>query len=454
MKHKTHYFCQECGSISQKWLGKCPGCQSWNSFVKETIFEEGKGQVPIGEKEFRKSTLLKEVSIEDYKRKETGIKELDRVLGGGIVKGSLSLISGDPGIGKSTLLIQVASTLGTNEKVLYISGEESLRQIKMRAERLGLEGKQLYLLAENNMMGILESIKTIDPNYIIVDSIQTVYMEDMSGAPGSVGQVRESTLALMKVAKGQGRTVFVVGHVTKSGNIAGPKVLEHMVDTVLYLEGDKDYFYRLIRSGKNRFGSTDEIGVFEMSKEGLREIANPSQYFLSDGTAPVPGSVIVPILEGTRALLVELQALTTETSFAVPRRLATGLDTNRVLLLTAVLEKKIRFAMGKNDIYFNVVGGLKVDDRGLDLGICIALISSLYNVPIHKDTLLVGEVGLTGEVRGVYQLEKRIQEGEKLGFEKIIVPKNNKIKKNTYGIDVIPVETIQEAVSLFFKREK
>lgn len=454
MKKKTHYVCQTCGHVSQKWLGKCPGCEGWNTFVEERIFEEEKGKKKsIGEVEFKAPTLLKDVEVEGYKRKGIGIEELDRVLGGGIVRGSLTLISGDPGIGKSTLLIQVAAILGKDERVLYVSGEESLRQIKMRADRLGLTGPNVYLVAENSMAGVLESIEAVDPQFVIVDSIQTMYMDEMTGTPGSVGQVRESTLTLMKVAKGEGRSVFVVGHVTKSGNIAGPKVLEHMVDTVLYVEGDKDYRYRVIKSAKNRFGSTDEIGVFEMGENGLVEVLNPAKYFLEGQDEEAPGSVIMPILEGSRVILIEVQALTAPTSFPVPRRLATGLDMNRVLLLTAVLEKKIKLAMGKNDIYFNVVGGLKVDDRGMDMGLCAALVSSLYNIPIDRETLMIGEVGLTGEVRGVYQLEKRVAEGSKLGFKRIIIPKGTGIDKGKWPIEIVEVSNIREGIGFLFKKK-
>lgn len=456
MKNKAQFVCNECGTASPKWLGKCPTCGSWNSYVEELVVAKaGAGRKSsIKEGEHARATLLKDVLIEDFKRDKTGHAEVDRVLGGGLVIGSLSLIAGDPGIGKSTLLIQIASSLARSEKVLYISGEESVRQIKIRLDRLGLSPENIYILAENDMEGIIRAIEDVDPKYIIVDSIQTVYLDDLSGTPGSVGQVREATLTLMKIAKGQSRSIFIVGHVTKSGNIAGPKVLEHMVDTVLYLEGDKDHSYRILRSAKNRFGSTQEIGVFEMGQEGLIEVINPSKYFLTHLKEEVPGSLVVPIIEGSRVLLLEVQALTTDSAFPVPRRLSTGVDLNRILLLIAVLEKHMKLTMGKKDIYFNIVGGLKVDDRGLDLGVVLALISSLYNIPINKDMLVVGEIGLTGEIRTVSGLEQRIKESEKLGFGKMIVPRTKGLKKDQWKIQLLEVGSLKEAVAVFLKKDK
>lgn len=451
MKNKAHFVCNECGNQSQKWLGKCPACGNWNTYVEELLQDNSKTDKKhsIKAKEYPKAILLDEVLLEEYKRVKTSNNEVDRVLGGGLVIGSLTLIAGDPGIGKSTLLMQLASSLGSENKVLYVSGEESARQIKMRVERLGLPKNNIYILAENNMDDICSAIIEIDPLYIIIDSIQTVYQDDMTGTPGSIGQVREATMALMKIAKGQGKSILIVGHVTKSGNIAGPKVLEHMVDTVLYLEGEKDHSYRILRSAKNRFGSTQEIGVFEMGEEGLVEVINPSKYFLTHMDDVVPGSIIVPVLEGTRTLLLEIQALTVDSSFPVPRRLSTGIDLNRIILLIAVLEKKMNLSMGKKDIYFNVVGGLKIDDRGLDLGVVISLISSLYNIPINKNTLVVGEIGLTGEIRTVSSLDQRIRESEKLGFEKIIIPKTKGLKKDYKEIEVIEVSNLKEAVNIF-----
>jgi len=456
MKNKTHFVCNECGNQSQKWLGKCPICSSWNTYIEEIIYDESveKKRHSIKTREYPKATLLKDVMIEDFKRVITKNIEVDRVLGGGLVIGSLTLIAGDPGIGKSTLLMQLASSLGAENRVLYVSGEESSRQIKMRVERLGLPKDNIYVLAENNMEDICASIDEIDPLYIIIDSIQTVYLNDMTGAPGSVGQVREATLSLMKIAKGQDRSILIVGHVTKTGNIAGPKVLEHMVDTVLYLEGEKDHSYRILRSAKNRFGSTQEIGVFEMGEEGLVEVANPSKYFLTHMSEVVPGSIIVPVIEGTRTLLLEIQALTVDSSFPVPRRLSTGIDLNRIILLIAVLEKKMKISMGKKDIYFNIVGGLKIDDRGIDMGVVIALISSLYNIPINKNVLVIGEIGLTGEIRAVASLEQRIKESEKLGFQKIIVPKTKGLKKINRNIEIIEVSNIMEAVNIFLSNNK
>lgn len=456
MKNKSHFVCNECGNQSQKWLGRCPACSSWNSYVEELLFDETKEQKKhsIKNKDYAKATLLKDVRIDEFKRVSSGSPEVDRVLGGGLVSGSLTLIAGDPGIGKSTLLIQIASSLGAKEKVLYVSGEESVRQLKLRVERLGLATDNIYIQAENNMRDILSAIEEVDPQFIIIDSIQTVYLEDMNGTPGSIGQVREATLALMKIAKGQGRSIFIVGHVTKSGNIAGPKVLEHMVDTVLNLEGEKDHSFRIIRSAKNRFGSTQEIGVFEMTEGGMIGVDNPSKYFLTHMKEEVPGSLVVPILEGTRTLLVEVQALTTETNFPVPRRLSTGIDLNRILLLTAVLEKHMKLFMGKKDIYFNIVGGLKVEDRGLDLGVILALVSSLHNIPINKNLLVVGEVGLTGEIRTVNQLEQRIRESQKLGFKRMIIPKTKGINQAQWSIELIEVSTLKEAAALFLKNNK
>ncbi|KAF0090968.1 MAG: DNA repair protein RadA [Fusobacteria bacterium] len=456
MKNKTHFVCNECGNQSGKWLGKCPVCSSWNSYIEEMNHDvaDDKKKHSIKAKEYPKATLLEDVLIEDFRRVKTSNQEVDRVLGGGLVIGSLTLIAGDPGIGKSTLLMQLASSLGSENKVLYVSGEESARQIKMRVERLGLPKENIYILAENNMDDICATINDIDPLYIIIDSIQTVYQNEMTGTPGSVGQVREATLTLMKIAKGQGRSVLIVGHVTKSGNIAGPKVLEHMVDTVLYLEGEKDHSYRILRSAKNRFGSTQEIGVFEMGEEGLVEVINPSKYFLTHMSEVVPGSIIVPVIEGTRTLLLEIQSLTVDSSFPVPRRLSTGIDLNRIILLIAVLEKNMKLSMGKKDIYFNIVGGLKIEDRGLDLGVVIALISSLYNIPINKNVLVVGEIGLTGEIRTVSGLEQRIKESEKLGFEKIIVPKTKGLKKANKNIEIIEVSNIKEAVNIFLSYNK
>lgn len=455
MKNKSHFVCNECGNQSQKWLGRCPVCGQWNTYVEELIQSDAQEKKhSIKGKDYAKATLLKDVRIDEFHRISTGNQEMDRVLGGGIVVGSLSLLAGDPGIGKSTLLIQIASSLGQRDKVLYVSGEESVRQIKLRVERLGLPMENIYILAENNMEDILRAIDEVDPKFVIVDSIQTVYLDEMNGTPGSIGQVREATLALMKSAKSQGRSVFIVGHVTKSGNIAGPKVLEHMVDTVLYLEGEKEHQYRIIRSAKNRFGSTQEIGVFEMLEQGLVEVQNPSRYFLTHMTEEVPGSLVVPIIEGTRTLLIEVQALTIDSAFAVPRRLATGIDINRILLLTAVLEKNMKLSMGKKDIYFNIVGGLKVDDRGMDLGVVLALVSSLYNIPINKNLLVVGEIGLTGEIRTPGHLEQRIKESEKLGFQRMIIPKTQGLVKKGRTIELIEVGSLKEAVTVFLKNNK
>ena len=428
---KTVFFCQNCGYESAKWMGQCPGCREWNSFVEETVSQGAKkssGQATVGSPGGRagKPVKLSEIDIREDNRVKTGMDELDRVLGGGVVQGSMVLVGGDPGIGKSTLLLQVCKLLSDlGHKILYISGEESLQQIKMRARRIGEFNENLRLLCETNLETISTTIENEKPEAVIIDSIQTMYNEEVSSAPGSVSQVRESTGILMKIAKGSGISVFIVGHVTKDGSVAGPRVLEHMVDTVLYFEGDRHASYRILRSVKNRFGSTNEIGVFEMQERGLVEVKNPSQVMLNGRPTDASGTVVVCSLEGTRPILIEIQALVTKTNFGLPRRTSVGIDYNRVNLLMAVLEKRAGLALGNCDAYVNLAGGMKLGEPAIDLGIVVAIISSYKNRTVDPDTLIFGEVGLSGEVRGVSQAQQRVKEAEKMGFTTCIMPKAN-----------------------------
>ena len=428
---KTVFFCQNCGYESAKWMGQCPGCREWNSFVEETVSQGAKkssGQATAGSTGGRagKPVKLSEIDIREDNRVKTGMDELDRVLGGGVVQGSMVLVGGDPGIGKSTLLLQVCKLLSDlGHKILYISGEESLQQIKMRARRIGEFNENLRLLCETNLETISTTIENEKPEAVIIDSIQTMYNEEVSSAPGSVSQVRESTGILMKIAKGSGISVFIVGHVTKDGSVAGPRVLEHMVDTVLYFEGDRHASYRILRSVKNRFGSTNEIGVFEMQERGLVEVKNPSQVMLNGRPTDASGTVVVCSLEGTRPILIEIQALVTKTNFGLPRRTSVGIDYNRVNLLMAVLEKRAGLALGNCDAYVNLAGGMKLGEPAIDLGSVVAIISSYTNRTVDPDTLIFGEVGLSGEVRGVSQAQQRVKEAEKMGFTTCIMPKAN-----------------------------
>ena len=421
---KTVYFCQNCGHEETKWLGQCPACKEWNTFVEEKVIASS---VTSGIKTDREIQIvsLSEVNADDQDRITTGMAELDRVLGGGIVPGSLVLVGGDPGIGKSTLLFQVCQKLSENRSVLYISGEESLSQIKLRANRMGTFQENLKLLCETNLAAIRSVIEKRKPELVIIDSIQTMYSEEVTSAPGSVSQVRESTNVFMQLAKGLVITIFIVGHVTKEGTVAGPRVLEHMVDTVLYFEGDRHASYRILRGVKNRFGSTNEIGVFEMRQNGLVEVENPSEYMLSGKPENASGSVVACSMEGTRPLLIEIQALVCESNFGMPRRTATGTDYNRVNLLMAVLEKRIGLHLGNCDAYVNLAGGMKLGEPAIDLGIVVAIISSYKNRTVDPDTLIFGEVGLSGEVRGVSQAQQRVKEAEKMGFTTCIMPKAN-----------------------------
>jgi len=445
---KTIFFCQNCGHEENKWLGQCPMCKEWNTFVEEKI-SSGKSGI-TKEAANTKMVTLSSVAAEDDERISTSIGELDRVLGGGIVPGSLVLVGGDPGIGKSTLLLQVCQKLsGMKKKVLYISGEESLRQIKLRANRVGAFTEDFYLLCETNLSIIRNVIETNRPEIVVIDSIQTMYNEEVGSAPGSVSQVRESTNIFMQLAKGLNISTFIVGHVTKEGTVAGPRVLEHMVDTVLYFEGDRHASYRILRGVKNRFGSTNEIGVFEMQKKGLVEVENPSEYMLSGKPENASGSVVVCAMEGTRPVLMEIQALVCKTNFGMPRRTAAGIDYNRVNLLMAVLEKRMGLPLSGYDAYVNVAGGIRMSEPAADLGIVMAIASSYKNKPVSDGTIVFGEVGLSGEVRAVTMPEQRVAEARKLGFKTCIMPEvSAKNISRTDDIEIIGVKTIKEALQL------
>ena len=448
---KSIFFCQNCGHEEAKWLGQCPACKEWNTFVEERI-DSGitKGTTVAARAVYEAKVVpLTEVTADDDTRSETGIKELDRVLGGGIVPGSLVLVGGDPGIGKSTLLLQVCQRMAQMKKILYISGEESQAQIKLRANRMGNFTSGLLLLCETNLGIIRSVIEKERPELVIIDSIQTMYSEDVTSAPGSVSQVRESTNVFMQLAKGLCIPIFIVGHVTKEGTVAGPRVLEHMVDTVLYFEGDRHASYRILRAVKNRFGSTNEIGVFEMRQSGLVEVENPSEYMLSGKPENASGSVVACSMEGTRPILLEIQALVCRTNFGMPRRTAAGTDYNRVNLLMAVLEKRLGMSLGNCDAYVNIAGGIKMNEPAIDLGIVMALVSSYRNRPIDEKTIVFGEVGLSGEVRAVNMPEQSVAEAKKLGFETCILPEVSlKMVKEIQGIRLVGVKTVNEAVGI------
>lgn len=443
------FFCNECGYESVKWLGQCPGCRQWNTFVEEPAIKKGTMLVKSNVKA-ASPVVLSEISLDMEDRMKTGIGELDRVLGGGIVKGSLILVGGDPGIGKSTLLLQVCKNIAFDgKKVLYVSGEESLKQIKLRAIRIGEFNDNLSLLCETDLEIIEETLKNVKPDVVVIDSIQTMYKSDITSAPGSVSQVRESTNVFMQLAKGMSISVFIVGHVTKEGVVAGPRVLEHMVDTVLYFEGDRHAAYRILRGVKNRFGSTNEIGVFEMHEKGLEEVKNPSEYMLSGKPQDASGSVITCSMEGTRPILLEIQALVCRTNFGMPRRTAAGTDYNRVNLLMAVLEKRAGIQINDCDAYVNIAGGIKINEPALDLGIVMAVVSSFKNRAINSKTVVFGEVGLAGEIRSVSMAENRIEEVEKLGFERCILPVSLlELIKNKPNIELVGVSNVADAISL------
>jgi DNA repair protein RadA/Sms len=450
-KKKTKFVCQECGYESAKWLGRCPGCSTWNSMFEE--IERTKSMtrgvfVHSTDDIISKPVPITTVTTTQEPRIQTSISEFNRVLGGGIVKGSLVLIGGDPGIGKSTLLLQVSAQLAAMQhKVLYISGEESVKQTKLRADRLHIASDQLYVLAETDLEYIAEAIENVRPACVVIDSIQTIYRADITSAPGSVSQVRECTAELMKIAKTKGIAIFIVGHVTKEGAIAGPRILEHMVDTVLYFEGERHHTYRILRAVKNRFGSTNEIGIFEMRDSGLIEVENPSEVFLEERSRGAAGSTVVAAMEGTRPVLVEIQALVSPTSFGNPRRMATGIDHNRVSLLMAVLEKRVGLLLQNQDAYLKVAGGVKLDEPAIDLAIAVSIASSFRDQPTNPSDVIIGEVGLTGEVRRVSRIEQRVQEAVKLGFSRIIIPKNNLAGWNPpKHITVIGVSHVAEAL--------
>ncbi|MEE0865342.1 MAG: DNA repair protein RadA [Clostridia bacterium] len=444
-KNKTIFVCSECGNESSKWLGKCPACQAWNSFYEQKIVE-------TKNKDIKDKTKSIPQKLNSYEAKETlrintGFNELNRVLGGGLVKGSLVLLGGEPGIGKSTLILQICDKIKGDGKVLYVSGEESAEQIKLRSDRLNINNEDILFLGETDIDLVNEAIINLNPKLVIIDSIQTMYSDEITAAAGSVSQVREITSQVMRVCKSKGITTIIIGHVTKDGNIAGPRVLEHMVDTVLYLEGERYFSYRILRGVKNRFGSTNEIGMFEMKEEGMCEITNPSEILISERDDNPAGSCIVSSMEGTRPILVELQALTSQTVFGYPKRTANGIDFNRLSLLIAVLEKKAGLNLSSQDVYLNVVGGLKINEPSIDLGIMMATASSFKNIPIPKDMIIIGEVGLTGEVRRINLIEKRIKEAEKLGFKSCIIPESNKKDlKDKYKLDIICVRNINEAM--------
>lgn len=453
---KSIFFCKECGYESAKWLGQCPGCKEWNSFVEtaqdivKRASKNGTGSAVLNAVI---PSSLSEINLEKEDRLRTGMDELDRVLGGGIVQGSLVLVGGDPGIGKSTLLLQVCRKLSNQKNVLYISGEESLKQIKMRAERVGEFSDKFKLLCETDLDIITETIDRVSPDIVVIDSIQTMYKEDVAAAPGSVSQVRESTSILMQIAKGRGITVFIVGHVTKEGAVAGPRMLEHMVDTVLYFEGERHASYRILRGVKNRFGSTNEIGVFEMQETGLVEVQNPSEFMLAGMPKGASGSVVTCSLEGTRPILLEIQALVCRTNFGMPRRTAAGIDYNRVNLLMAVLEKRLGYKLSECDAYVNVTGGIKMNEPSMDLGIVMALISSYRDLPVLEKTLMFGEIGLAGEVRGISKAKQRVAEARRLGYKRCILPKANEDSvKEVNGMDIYAVSNIREAVDVVFNK--
>ncbi len=450
-KSKTVFFCKECGFESPKWLGQCPGCKAWDSFVEEPVAPKSAGKTAArstGSK--AEPVVLSKIEMHEDARTKTDIEEFDRVLGGGIVKASLVLVGGDPGIGKSTLLLQVCRVLAAKDlNVLYISGEESLKQIRMRADRLGGFTKDMNLLAETSLDSIEETITEMKPDIVVIDSIQTMFREDIASAPGSVSQVRETTGALLRIGKSLGITIFIVGHVTKEGVVAGPRVLEHMVDTVLYFEGDNSSSYRILRAVKNRFGSTNEVGVFEMRSEGLREVRNPSEYMLQGHPIGEPGSVIAASLEGTRPILLEVQALVCKTAFNMPRRTANGADTNRVNILMAVLEKRLGIQLGFCDAYVNVTGGMRVGEPAIDLAIVLAILSSYKSRPLPENSIVFGEVGLTGEVRGVSQAEARVNEAINLGYETCIIPAVNAKGIKTDKIKIIGIGHVSELGKLF-----
>lgn len=451
-KVKSKYVCQNCGYENPKWLGKCPECLQWNTFVEEIEEKMTPRQESLAKQASRSTSRPVSINSIAPKREErfsTSIPELDRVLGGGVIPGSLVLVGGDPGIGKSTLLLQVSNNVAeTGKKVLYISGEESENQIKMRAKRLKISSDNLYIYTENNLAAIELQIAEVEPDMVIVDSIQTMISPEINSAPGTISQIKEGTSKFMKISKSKSISTFIVGHVTKEGALAGPKLLEHMVDTVLYFEGERYNTYRLLRAVKNRFGSTNELGVFEMKSDGLVELENPSKVLIAEKPNDVSGSVIVSTVEGTRSMLLELQALVAPTNFGYPRRTTTGVDNNRVALILAVLEKVIGMQVQSQDVFVNIIGGLRINEPSMDLGIALAIASSFRNIPVNASVVVTGEIGLTGELRTVSFIEKRIMECEKLGFKKMVIPKGNYLEefKKDYRIELVPVYNLRQAI--------
>lgn len=447
-KSLSHYVCQSCGYVSPRWIGKCPNCGQWNTFVEEAPVPL-KTTRKVGVPSHVEPVSFEHIETQQVPRVKTGLEEFDRVLGGGIVPGSLILLGGDPGIGKSTLMMQVALIL-TEQTVLYVTGEESVQQIKLRAERLqASEAKNVFLLAETNLDSILDVVERTPPDILIIDSIQTMYRPGLESAPGSVSQVRESTALLLRLAKTKHLPIFLIGHVTKEGVIAGPRIIEHMVDTVLQFEGEAHYSYRVLRALKNRFGSTNEIGIFEMHETGLQEVKNPSELFLSERHYGTSGSTVVASMEGTRPILVEVQALVTPTSYGMPQRNSTGFDFRRLALLLAVLEKRVGMNLGQYDVFVNIAGGLKINEPAIDVGVATSIASSLRDVPVDSTSVAVGEIGLSGEIRTIGHIEKRIQEAAKLGFKRIVIPYNNlKGLRRNSDIDIVPVDRIEKAIDV------
>ena len=450
-KIKTKWVCQNCGYETVKYIGKCPDCGQWSTLVEETVKDDliQKGSTNVLLNDIA-PCLINEIEIDHSIRFSTGIEEFDRVLGGGLVQGSIVLLAGDPGIGKSTILLQTGKAICKDgRKALYVSAEESASQVKLRAQRLGVNSNSLYIYSQTNFEAIKRQIEELKPDILIIDSIQAVYSNDVTSSPGSVSQIRECTNILLDIAKNKNITVVVIGHVTKEGNIAGPKVLEHMVDTVIYFEGDRYKSYRLLRCMKNRFGTTNEVGVFNMCDDGLHEISNPSEMFLNERTKNnTPGSVIIATNEGTRPLLIEIQALVGTTSYPSPRRVSNGIDYNRLLQILAVLEKRIGLNLSKQDVYVNVIGGMNIDEPAADLGVALAVATCARDVVVNSDTVIVGEIGLSGEIRAVNNIDKRIKEAEKLGFKKIIIPTSDKVDKNTFkNIEIIQVNRLLDAIT-------
>ena len=459
-KTRTKFVCQECGYEAPRWSGRCPECQQWNTLV-ETV-DQRPGPTAARSVSLAVPESISRIPTEGFARLPVPVDEFNRTLGGGIVPGSVILIGGDPGIGKSTLLLQISGLLAGNGKpTLYVSGEESTQQIKMRARRLNIAQEQLYILSETSLNHILDQVDRLQPQLVVVDSIQSVYLDELDSSAGSISQVRECGAALLRMAKADNVPVFIVGHVTKQGAIAGPRVLEHMVDTVLYLEGERFHLYRILRSVKNRFGSTNEVGIFEMQEQGLVEVKNPSEAFLSERLPSAAGSVVAVTMEGTRPLLVEIQALTSATSSGLPRRTANGIDFNRLLLLVAVLSKRVGLKLGSQDVFVNVVGGMRINEPAADLGVAAAIASSFRGVPIPDDCVMIGEIGLSGELRSVGQAEKRLREAEKLGFRRCIVPRSLRLGRRTagqagegrseLGVELLRARSLGEALDIAFQ---